>query len=226
MEKIRQQLLKHEDIVPWMYLDTTGHVTVGVGTYLKNAGLATNLPFYHEKTGKPATNAEVEAAFKRVAEGKKAQLAAAKKFTATYYESETDLRVPKPTATAFLDTHIEADYLHLKTMYPGFEDFPEGAKVALFDMIYNLGGGIGETKKHKATGLHQFVNMNAAIRKGDWGAAAKCCKRHQLSLDRNLATARLFESAVPKTTESPAPTPSAASAKPTPKATVAIPRPG
>ena len=46
--------------------------------------------------------------------------------------------------------------------YPGFADYPTEAQNALVDMSYNMG-------RYK---MRKFINMNAAIARGDWENAA------------------------------------------------------
>jgi hypothetical protein len=59
------QLKLFEACVPWMYLDSVGKVTVGVGLMLPNAYAASALPF--TLVGAPATPAQIAADFARVA---------------------------------------------------------------------------------------------------------------------------------------------------------------
>ena len=51
---------------PFMYADTRGYVTTGIGHLLKTPEGALKLPWQHSKTGQPATPAEVRSTFERV----------------------------------------------------------------------------------------------------------------------------------------------------------------
>ena len=51
---------------PFMYADTRGYVTTGIGHLLKTPEGALKLPWHHSKTGQPATPAEVRSTFERV----------------------------------------------------------------------------------------------------------------------------------------------------------------
>jgi GH24 family phage-related lysozyme (muramidase) len=190
-QRIRSDLNRWEGMFAWMYLDSEGLVTVGFGTMLRDAHAATAVSFEHAKGGAPATAAEIIAAYNVVHAGSAAQKAAvpAKKYSAEHYEKMTDLRIALATASSLRDSHIDADYSQLQLIYPQFDSFPNEAKVALFDMIYNLGAGHGKTRHHRATGLRGYVTMNAAINRRDWGTAAKHCLRHGIPAMRNRATA-------------------------------------
>jgi GH24 family phage-related lysozyme (muramidase) len=192
--RIRDDLNKWEDSVAWMYLDSVGLVTVGYGTMLPTAKAASAIPFYHEKTNKAATPAEVETVWNELHKGSAKQKAAANKdkFGAGHYQKSDDLRLTPYTASQLRDGHVSNDYTQLLLIYPDFDDFPDDAKLALFDMIYNLGAGHSRHKHHRGTGLRAYGTMNAAINSGDWKTAAKSCVRHGIPLDRNKETAQLF----------------------------------
>jgi len=130
--------------------------------------------------------------------GSAAQKSAAlkQKFGAKHYEKVTDLRITEATASQMRDDHLKTDYSLLQAIYPKFDTFPDAAKLALFDMIYNLGPGQGKTRHHRASGLRAYVGMNAAIARGDWAAAAQHCHRHGIPDARNSQTAALFKSCV------------------------------
>ena len=194
---IRADLDRWEGYFAWMYLDSVGLVTIGYGTMLPNAEAAAAIPFLHAK-GAAATAPEVKAGFALVASGSAVQKAAVSKdkFGAKHYEKVSDLRITQQTASQLRDAHIDADYGYLQTIYSGFDAFPDAAKVALFDMIYNLGPGRDKTRHHRANGLRAYVGMNTAIASGDWATAARLCHRHGIPAERNAMTAALFNSCV------------------------------
>ncbi len=45
IERVRERLKKHEAVIPWMYQDTTEHVTVGCGRCLETVEEAKSLTF-------------------------------------------------------------------------------------------------------------------------------------------------------------------------------------
>jgi len=196
-EQIRNDLDTWEGYYAWLYLDSVGLVTIGYGAMLPNADVAAGIAFVHTKGG-AATPAEIKAAYHTVQSGGAAQKAAApkQKFGAKHYEKVTDLRITQATASRLRDTHVDADYQQLQNIYPLFDSFPDAAKIALFDMIYNLGPGHGKTRHHRATGLRAYAGMNAAIARSDWATAAQHCHRGGIPLKRNAATEALFKSCV------------------------------
>ena len=177
-----------------MYLDDEGLVTVGFGTMLATANEAAAVNFQYDKDGALATEPDIIAAYNVVHAGSAAQKAAApeNKFPPRYYEKVTDLRIAFATASLLRDTHIDADYIQLKLIYPEFDNFPDDAKVALFDMIYNSGAGHSKMRHHRSIGLRAFATMNADINRANWRDAAKKCQRRGISATRNQFVARLF----------------------------------
>src|SRR5215475_6380553 len=184
MQWIRDELDRWEQPIRWMYLDSQGLVTVGCGTMLPDAAAAKRVSFVHDTNGQVATPAEIAAA-------------PSKKFSAKHYEDKTDLRITDASAQALRDDHIKADYVELKKIYLQFDSFPDDAKLALFDMIYNVGPGRNKTRQHRASGLRNYASMNAAINAGKWSLAADRCTRHGIPPQRNRRTAELFRNCAP-----------------------------
>lgn len=195
---IRSDLDRWEGYFAWMYLDSVGLVTIGYGTMLPSADSAAALPFVHAKGGSAATATEIKAGYATLVAGSATQKSAApkQKYGAKHYEKVTDLRITQATASQLRDAHIDADYNQLTSIYPKFDTFPDAGKLALFDMIYNLGAGRGKTAQHRASGLRAYAGMNAAINRGDWAAAALHSFRHGIPANRNAAAAALFKSCV------------------------------
>ncbi len=65
-ERVRERLKRHDGAIPWMYLDTTGHVTVACGRCLETAAEAKTLAFVDRSTQMPATPEAIEEGFLRV----------------------------------------------------------------------------------------------------------------------------------------------------------------
>ena len=206
--QIRKDLDYWETPIPWMYLDSVGLVTVGCGTMLPNSDAAAAIPFYHEGNGAAASAVEVGAAWDSLHAESATQKAAVSKdkFGAQHYKSSSDLRITGQTSSDLRDQHIGSDYNQLCLIYVHFDLLPDAAKLALFDMIYNLGAGRAAVAAHaatkghkatharKATGLRAFASMNLAIRSGDWESAAASCSRKGIPVERNAMTARQFRS--------------------------------
>lgn len=196
MKRIQTDIDHWEQPVLWMYLDSEGNVTVGSGIMLPDVVSAKSIKFHNKRTFLPATTAEIEAAWKKVHSGYKVQKAAKpnNKYAFGHYKNVTDLRVLQGTSDKLRDDVIKKDYLTLKHLYKNFDNFPDNAKLALFDMIYKLGLGRKKTSHHRAKGLLQYVLLNAAANKQDWDAAAKQCWRHGIPIKRNKFITELFKS--------------------------------
>jgi GH24 family phage-related lysozyme (muramidase) len=194
MTRIRNDLDTWEHPVTWMYLDSVGIVTVGCGTALESESAAADLPFVHSKTLGPAGRDDIIAAWRDLHAAAATQKSAVpkQKHAARFYEAKSDLRITLQTASDLRDAHVLADYASLQRIYPDFDAFPEDAKLALFDMIYNLGAGRSGGRHRRATGLRQYGTMNAAITRGDWTGAASTCLRRGIPAERNAMTAALF----------------------------------
>jgi len=167
-DKLRINIEKYEGKVSHMYLDSRGFATVGVGHLLKDVGAAEELPF-EKNNDEPATQAEIseEYNFLSQQEGNR---------VASYYKKFTHLTLSDKAIDALTDKHIDTFYKELTIIYDGFDDFPEDVKLALFDMIFNLG----------MTGLRKkWPKMNACIARKDWAAAAENCRRRGIADDRN-----------------------------------------
>lgn len=78
-------------------------------------------------------------------------------------------------------------------LYPEFDVLPSSVRLALFDMIFNLG----------ATKLRvRYPRMNRAIGEADWNkAAAESNRLPPISPARNAYVRRLFEEAALLTSE-------------------------
>jgi GH24 family phage-related lysozyme (muramidase) len=88
-----------EGVVPHMYLNTNGNVTVGVGHLLSDANAATTLPFVKTSDGTAASGAEIAMEFQRI-EG------LAPGHVASYYNPFTRLRLNQPDIDALLRSDL------------------------------------------------------------------------------------------------------------------------
>lgn len=175
------KLKEFEGCIPWMYRDTAGKVTVGVGLMLPNVADACALPFV--TAAGPANLEQIAAEFARVdalAPGK----------PPAFYKTETSPELPQKFIDAKLSsvlTEIEAT-LHEKL--PGYTALPDVVKMALLDMAYNLG----------PTGLLTgYPRMFDAIERCSWSQAAVESAREGISAARNAWVQQQFRSAVVET---------------------------
>jgi len=190
---LRAELLGWEGNKPFMYVDSRGYVTTGIGNKLSSAQDALALPWQHKTTGQPATSGEIRAAFERVqheyAEFQGAHPDAKASPGARSYEHATDLVLPPGKAEELANSRIEGFLQSLRKLFPGFDAYPAPAQRALVDMIYTLGPKGLETK---------FPTVVASCRAGDFTTAARFCHRkakageHREGDARNAVTKNQF----------------------------------
>jgi GH24 family phage-related lysozyme (muramidase) len=179
LEQSLTKLKEFEGCIPWMYRDTVGKVTVGVGLMLPDAKAAESLPFLLGI--RPATTQEIAAEFTRVDSLPMGR-------ASTFYKSATThLILPQQTIDAKLTSVLQGFEADLRTRLPHYDTFPDGVKLALLDMAYNLG----------PAGLFKdFPSLIAAVESGSWAEAAARCLRRGPSVARNNWTREQFLSAV------------------------------
>src|ERR1700756_1703618 len=128
LEQSLTKLKEFEGCVPWMYRDTVGKVTVGVGLMLPDAKAAQALPFvFGTRSGTPE---EIAAEYARV-DAMPMGLASA------FYKTPTSLTLAQHTIDAKLDSVLTGFEADLRVPFPRYDTPPDGVKMALLDMIYN-----------------------------------------------------------------------------------------
>jgi GH24 family phage-related lysozyme (muramidase) len=178
LEQSLAKLKEFEGCVPWMYRDTVGKVTVGVGLMLPDAKAAQALPFV--LGGRAATPQEIAAEYARVD-------AMAMGHASAFYKTPTSLELTQQTIDTKLSSVLAGFEADLRTQFPRYDSLPDAIKMALLDMIYNLG----------PTGLFKgFPHLISAVQSGNWSQAAGHCTRHGPSAARNNWTQQQFLSAV------------------------------
>ncbi len=174
LEQSLEKIKEFEGSIPWMYLDTVGKVTVGVGLMLPNEVSAHALPFTTE--GRTATAEEIGQEFARVS-------AMSKGRAAGFYAGRPVLQLSTATIDGKLLATLGGFEGYLRTHIPGYDLLPVSAKLALLDMIYNLGPG---------RLFAQYPRLLAAIERGDWKTAAAASLRRGPSAARNAWARQQF----------------------------------
>jgi GH24 family phage-related lysozyme (muramidase) len=178
LEQSLAKLKEFEGCVPWMYRDTVGKVTVGVGLMLPDAKAAQTLPFVLGT--RPATPNEIAAEYTRVD-------AMAMGRPSAFYKTPASLELTQQTIDAKLSAVLAGFETDLRAEFPHYDALPDGVKMALLDIIYNLG----------PAGLFRgFPHLVVAVRTGAWAQAAERCLRRGPSAARNAWTREQFLSAV------------------------------
>jgi GH24 family phage-related lysozyme (muramidase) len=172
------KLKEFEGCVPWMYRDTVGKITVGVGLMLPDSKAAQSLPFFFGAD--LATPEQVAAEFSRVD-------ALPPDHPSNFYKTSVSLELPAQSIDAKLAAVLKSFESDLRARLPHYDTFPDGVKMALLDMIYNLG----------PAGLFKgFPHLVAAVQSGAWAQAAEHCMRRGPDSARNNWTRQQFLSAV------------------------------
>jgi GH24 family phage-related lysozyme (muramidase) len=145
---------------------------------LPDAKAAEALPFV--VGARAATPEEIAAEYSRVD-------AMAVGRASTFYKTPTSLILTQQTIDAKLSSVLAGFEADLRSQFPHYDALPDGIKMALLDMIYNLG----------PAGLFKgFPHLAAAIQTGAWQQAAEHCIRRGPSAARNAWTREQFLSAV------------------------------
>ncbi|UJD92612.1 hypothetical protein FS594_28355 (plasmid) [Rahnella aquatilis] len=167
-------LKDHEGLSPQMYADSKGNVTIGIGHLVAGLTAALGLPLLKSRTtilGHGATNVTVEKA-------SAAEITAA--FNAVVATgAHSALYMTDDAVIAQCITTVESDRASLRAMYSGFDNFPQHAKTAIHDMIFNL--GVNRLR-------NEFPKFNDAVNRQDWATAAVESHRAGIQNTRNQDT--------------------------------------
>jgi len=177
--ELKTSLKTNEGCVPYMYLDTKGNVTVGVGHMLKACGDAQKLSFMLRQNPAAANAEQIANDFNSVSQQQKGQFF-------THYEQFTLLNMPPETMESLLDADIATTEQGVREKFSGYDNYPLEAKTALLDMAFNLGVDGLATK---------FPRLKAAAEAGNWNTCTMECEREGVQPSRNAWTKRQFESA-------------------------------
>lgn len=172
---------RFEGSIPWMYLDTKGKVTVGIGHMIPDADAATRLPFTvspEPPSGGAETADEiaVRSAFAVVATAPGGMLA-------RRYERLTAPRLSTTAMRAVHEADTSAFLTRIRARFGAFDSYPLPARLAILDMAYNLG----------LSGLwDKFPRWRAACLDRNWRVCAEECRRRDIQGARNLWTRQQF----------------------------------
>ena len=164
---LRRMFEDQEGRIPWMYPDSEGNVTAGIGHLLPDALSAFALPFIFRESGIPATTNQIVDAWNYVkAAGKPYRF----------------LILREPDIDALWLKDCQRFLPVLRRAFP-IASVPTSAKLGLWDMVFNLGS------------FRAFPELTKAVLAGDWNRVAQESKRRKIGERRNIATRLLFEAA-------------------------------
>jgi GH24 family phage-related lysozyme (muramidase) len=129
---LKQSLAENEGNVPYMYLDTVGRVTVGVGHMIASSSLAQELSFVVRGTAQPASAAQIVADYNSVSAQPKGMLF-------THYQPFTRLQMTPAAVDQLLEKDIAQMESGVRASFRGYDNYPAPAQDALLDMAFNLG---------------------------------------------------------------------------------------
>ena len=180
-ESCRELIKSGEGSISHMYLDTRGFVTVGVGNMMRTAAEAQALAFVRRDNGNTASDEEISADFDAIKNRPYGQ-----SYTARSFKEFTQLDLPEAEIDALLDRRLAGFEAGLREDFPGYDSYPDRARLGLIDMAFNLGNHGLVTK---------FPSFTAAARERNWAVCAEECRRRGISATRNEEVKKLFEEA-------------------------------
>jgi hypothetical protein len=175
-----------EGVVPWMYLDELGLVTVAIGNLIDPIELALALPFVRQD-GTPATREEIREAWAVVKAHQ--ELAQQGHRVAARF---TSIRLTDEGVAQVVGAKLEQNDASLRAHYPGFEEWPADAQLAAHSMAWACGAAFGYG------GPRPFRKLDAALLDFDFvTAAAECTINPQRGtiVQRNAANRMMFMNA-------------------------------
>lgn len=161
---------RFEGFVPWFYLDTRGNVTIGTGNLVPDVAAALKLPL-RSNDGSWEGGCQVTKDFMRVhrmAPGKRP----------AFYQCPTSPMITSADNAQLLRARCYAFEKQLCFIFERYDSFPLDARIALLDLIYNLGLGHPPTTTTIGRGLQMFTHLCAAVRAERWEDAALLCARN------------------------------------------------
>ncbi|MFD6878342.1 MULTISPECIES: peptidoglycan-binding protein [unclassified Streptomyces] len=166
-----------EGRVKHMYLDSLGNVTIAIGNKIDPVADALDLaslgaPLLRDSNNTKASDAEITAEWTKVKGGSTA----------------TTLHLSEPSIDALVTKRLKQNETVLLTIFPGFDDWPADAQLAILSMAWGLGPNALRPPK--------FQKLRAAIGARKWFNAARECNMTGSGLDKRNAVDRgLFRNA-------------------------------
>jgi len=109
---------------------------------------------------------------------------------ASFYKKHVKLKLSETDINTLTNKHIDSFEAELKRIFPSFSMYPKEVRLALFDIIFNVG----------MTDLNnKWPYFKKAVKAKDWSKASKESKRKApISAERNRYVKGLFEKAAAK----------------------------
>lgn len=175
-KKLKDRLEIYEGRVNYMYQDSKGFVTIGIGHLISSAHNAEALPL-RKHNGSVASSNEKRAEYEKIKSLPHGNR------QATYYRQYTSLILSDSEIDRLVTLHIGTFHRELRRLFDDFDTYPEEVQLGLFDMIFNL----GMTKLRNI-----FRNFTSTVIDQDWRAAAEESYRRDVNKERNDYVKNLF----------------------------------
>jgi GH24 family phage-related lysozyme (muramidase) len=192
--KLKTALIKYERSVPYLYQDSVGQVTIGVGHLVPTEAAVIPLLLRRRSDRQGATKDEKQAAWRAVKKENRNYTGAKDHkhhvYGAGHYEQSSALYMEAADIDQLTEAHIAEFHRYLQLAFTKqhgyqteFDGMPENVRLALFDMMFNM----GPTRFPRP--WHELV---AAIKQADWKDAAARSNRPQVNAERNAYVRQLF----------------------------------
>lgn len=204
-KEAQDNIEEHEGNKPHPYIDTAFKITIGIGSNIDSKAEFMRLPWKLGENGPDATKRDIEAAYEELTRQKSVpgNIKTVKKngqekevFNKKAEDQErwTSLWLSEQERKKLFNEDFNAFRGKLPGKFSDFDCFPPKAKVALMDMIFNL----GETKFSRGN----WPNLFKAVNQRDWRTGAAQSHRLGVSEKRNGHTRGQFLSAAEKEEQS------------------------
>jgi hypothetical protein len=148
-----------EGVCTWMYPDTLGLVTTGIGNLADPVELALALPWIHKGSGLVASSAEIRAAWTAVKQCGLGKLGGG----AARIQMLTELRLLESDVDALVRAKCQANETALAAHFANWDALPDRAQAATLMLAWACGYA-AITEPHG--GLHRFPRFEAALQAG------------------------------------------------------------
>ncbi len=162
---LREYLIRWEAFSDWVYLDTVGVPTIGIGLALQGEGDASWF-------GQEGIDA-----WKTVRESPTGMYF-------TWYQHRSPWRADSAKLEALFMYRLQATENALQKQFPGWATWPQSAQIAIFDLAWNVGANI----------TPHWPRLTAALKEQDWEEAALQCSVTHGVVARNIARVALLNS--------------------------------
>jgi hypothetical protein len=173
-----------EGYCTWMYLDTKGYVTTGMGNLIDSIQAAQTLPWL-TAGNKPASPSQIAAEWRQI----KARQSS-KNLGGYAFEKWATLHLEHGPIDRLVAVKMADFAAAVNHTYPTFAGAPADAQLAWLDMAWNYGPAFMDKKT--ASGSWVWPNFRAAVKVSHWARAADNVGDVSRGHTRNQSRARLF----------------------------------